>query len=118
VANFETAMDSEPRRDELAQEFRLLVERELEAASERSLEAAKLSMSDLAGIGIEPLDDLDYYFEENSPGTTTFRWDRLFGVLFTAVLMSFGAPMWYRVLRQLVGLKDALRKKEPPAPAN
>jgi hypothetical protein len=118
VANFETAMDSEPRRDELAQEFRLLVERELEAASERSLEAAKRSMSDLAGIGIEPLDDLDYYFEENSPGTTTFRWDRLFGVLFTAVLMSFGAPMWYRVLRQLVGLKDALRKKEPPAPAN
>jgi hypothetical protein len=118
VANFETAMDSEPRRDELAREFRTLVEKELEAESERSLDAAKRSTSDLAGIGIEPLVDLAYYFEENPAGETGFRWDRLFGVLFTAVLMSFGAPMWYRVLRQLVGLKDALRKKEPPAPAN
>ena len=118
VANFETAMDSETRRDELAQEFRTLVEEELEAESKRSLDAAKRSISDLSSIGIEPLSDLSYYFEKDAADETTFRWDRLFGVLFMAVLMSFGAPMWYRVLRELVGLKDALRKKEPPAPAN
>ena len=110
-------MDSEPRRDELAQEFRILVEKELEAESERSLDAAKRSVSDLSSIGFAPLDDLSYYFEKK-PGASAFRWDRLFGVLFMAVLMSFGAPMWYRILRELVGLKDALRKKEPPAPAN
>ena len=118
VANFETAMDSEPRRDELAQEFRRLVEQELVAESERSLDAARRSISDLSSIGFEPLQDLSYYFEKNPSEQTRFRWDRLFGVLFMAVLMSFGAPMWYRVLRELVGLKDALRKKEPPAPAN
>jgi hypothetical protein len=110
VANFETAMDSEPRRDELAQEFRNLVEKELEAESVRSLEAAKRSSSDLSSIGFGPLDDFSYYFERVSADQTSFRWDRLFGVLFMAVLMSFGAPMWYRILRELVGLKDALRK--------
>lgn len=118
VANFETAIDSEPNRDQLAQEFRRIVEKELALESERSLDAAKRSMSDLASIGIEPLQDFSYYFEKNAADKTTFRWDRLFGVLFMAVLMSFGAPMWYRVLRELVGLKDALRKKDPPAPAN
>ena len=51
-------------------------------------------------------------------GNERGRFDRIFGVLFTAVLLSFGAPFWYRVLREFVGLKDALRKKEPPAPAN
>jgi len=118
VANFETAMDSEPDRDALAEEFRKLVEQELVRESDRSLDAAKRSMSDLSGLGIEPLQDLSYYFEKNTADETTFRWDRLIGVLFMAVLMSFGAPMWYRVLRELIGLKDALRKKEPPAPAN
>jgi hypothetical protein len=29
-----------------------------------------------------------------------------------AVLLSFGAPFWYRMLKELVGLKDALRKKD------
>jgi hypothetical protein len=118
VANFETAMDSEPKRDELAEEFRKLVEKELELESARSLDAAKRSMSDLSGIGIQPLENLSYYFEMNAANERIVRWDRLFGVLFMAVLMSFGAPFWYRVLKDVVGLKDALRKKEPPPPTN
>ena len=118
IANFETAMDSEPTRDQLAAEFRKLVEQELELESERSMQAAKRSISDLAGIGIEPLADLSFYVEKTSTDATNIRWDRILGALFTAVLLSFGAPFWYRVLREFVGLKDALRKKVPPAPAN
>lgn len=118
VANFETAMDSEPNRDALAVEFRRLVEQELQLESERSLQAAKRSISDLSSIGMEPLPDWSYYVGKTASGETDIRGDRILGVLFTAVLLSFGAPLWYRVLRELVGLKDALRKKEPPAPAN
>ncbi|MEO8019614.1 MAG: hypothetical protein ABI769_17525 [Pseudomonadota bacterium] len=118
VGNFETAMDSEPRRDELAEEFRKLVEKELALQSERSLDAAKRSIADLSSVGIQPLENMSYYFDKNSANERVFRWDRLFGVLFMAVLMSFGAPFWYRMLKDVVGLKDALRKKEPPAPVN
>lgn len=118
VANFETAMDSEPDRDQLAEEFRGLLEEELAAESARSMEAARRAVSDLEGLGIEPLEDLTFYFERSATGSWVVHWRNIFGVLFTAVLMSFGAPFWYRALRELVGLKDALRKKVPPAPQN
>jgi hypothetical protein len=68
-------------------------------------------MADLARLGIKPMQDLSFYW--GSGGTVTGpRWGNIFGVLFMAVLLSFGAPFWYRMLKELVGLKDALRKKD------
>lgn len=104
VADFETALDAEENRDALAAEYRELVEKEL-ASPESLREAARKSVSGLAGLGIEPVVDGTFFTRFGNP-------DYFIGVLVSAVLLSFGAPFWYRILKELVGLKDALRKKQ------
>jgi len=104
VADFETALDAEENRDALAAEYRELIEEEL-ASPEALREAARKGVSGLAGLGIEPVIDWTFFTKLAKPGY-------LVGVLVTAVLLSFGAPFWYRILKELVGLKDALRKKQ------
>lgn len=41
--------------------------------------------------------------------------DKLFGVLLTALMISFGAPFWNDVLKSLMGVKTLLRKKTASA---
>lgn len=111
VANFETAMDAEPQRDALAAEFRTLVDKELEEESDRAADAARRAVTDLAAIGLEPIRNFNFYYTKDATGNYDVNFDRILGVLFMAVLMSFGAAFWYRTLKELVGLKDALRKR-------
>lgn len=85
-------------------------ESESESESERA--AMQRSVADLGALEIAPLTDWSFYFERGATGERTVRWDRLIGVFFMAVLLSFGAPFWYKALKEFVGLKDALRKKD------
>ena len=112
VANFEFAMDAEPERDALAAEYRALVEKELADEDSRAADAARRAVGDLASIGLEPIRDLSFYYVKDAAGKRHFHGERIVGVLFMAVLMSFGAAFWYRALKELVGLKDALRKRD------
>ena len=112
VANFETAMDAEPERDALAAEYRELVEKELADEGSKAADAARRAVGDLASIGLEPIRDFSFYYVKNAAGKYRVHGDRIIGVLFMAVLMSFGAAFWYRALKELVGLKDALRKRD------
>lgn len=69
------------------------------------------TVADLAKLGIEPITNTSFYWTTVN-GKTTVHGDHILGVLFMAVLLSFGAPFWYRMLKELIGFKDALRKKE------
>jgi hypothetical protein len=115
VANFETAMDAEPQRDALAAEYRALVEKELAEEGSKAADAARRAVGDLASIGLEPIRDFSFYVVKDAGGKYHVHGDRIAGVLFMAVLMSFGAAFWYRALKELVGLKDALRKRDDVA---
>lgn len=119
VSQFETALDAEPDRDALAAEYRELLEQALRDSASASLAAARESTRGLAALDIRPLADPHFYWEPGGKGESgTLKVGRIAGVLFMAVLLSFGAPFWYKILKELVGLKDALRKKvEPEDPA-
>jgi hypothetical protein len=68
-------------------------------------------LSDLERLGIKPVHDLSFYWPKDDAAKAR----NIIGVLFMAVLLSFGAPFWYRMLKELIGLKDALRKKDDKA---
>lgn len=40
------------------------------------------------------------------------------GMLLSTILISFGAPFWFNMLKNVVGLKDALALKNEPKPSN
>ena len=102
VADFETAMDAEENRDALAAEYRLLVENELaDPDAAVAMAAARRSVNDLGALDIQVLADKNFFMDPQ----------HIVGILFTAILLSLGAPFWFNVLKELVGLKDALRKK-------
>ncbi len=54
---------------------------------------------------------LSFYFVAGQIGLSTLRGNVLLGVLVTAILLSFGAPFWYEMLRNLVNLRDTLSGK-------
>jgi hypothetical protein len=68
--------------------------------------------SQLAGFDIRPWADPKFYGQLDP---LRIEFGRIVGVLFMAVLLSFGAPFWYKALKELIGLKDALRKKADQA---
>lgn len=100
VADFETAMDAVEERDILAAEYRRLIEEGI-GDFESAKRAAMKSISELDALDIRFMADKALYRNRHY----------LVGFLITAVLLSFGAPFWFNVLKELVGLKDALRKK-------
>ena len=100
VADFETAMDAVEERDILAAEYRRLIEERI-GDFESAKRAAMKSISELDALDIRFMADRTLYRNRHY----------FVGFLITAVLLSFGAPFWFNVLKELVGLKDALRKK-------
>jgi hypothetical protein len=121
IADVETALAGEEDPDTLSAEYRELVERALADADLSSLGRAGLKATDdLAGLDIKPFDwSADFYYVTD-PGTHRKHFDftRVLGLLVTAILVSLGAPFWYERLKELVGLKDALRKKNEQAQAS
>jgi hypothetical protein len=46
------------------------------------------------------------------PGDWSWSWAKLPGIALSAILLSLGAPFWYNALKDLVGLRPVLARKE------
>nr|AQQ74479.1 hypothetical protein [uncultured bacterium] len=115
IADVELALEGEEDPTSLSSEYRELVEKSLAEADLASLTRAGLrATDDLAGLDIRLFDmSFDFYRPvDERTGERRFDFSRMLGLLITAMLVSLGAPFWYERLKELVGLKDALRKRE------
>ena len=52
--------------------------------------------------------DGEFYASENKDGTKDIKWNSIFGVLLTVILLTLGAPFWFNILKQVVNLRDTL----------
>lgn len=84
--------DYESRLDDLANDS-------IDAASTAAVEAGR----DLRGFDVVPWANGRSFYYENG-----LKWRNIMGVLFTAILLTLGAPFWFNVLRNLVNLRDSL----------
>jgi hypothetical protein len=62
---------------------------------------------DIAGIGFWREGTAFYYSD------TGFNVQNIFGVLMTAILLSFGAPFWFEQLKNVANLRNVLSKERP-----
>jgi hypothetical protein len=93
----EIVADYERRLDELVEENRLL-----------AIHEASMAMQNLSLFGIEPWGDASFYWSGGKPQIAN-----IVGVAITAFLLSFGAPFWFDRLKEVAGLRDALKKLTP-----
>lgn len=79
----------------------------LDAAAEKRAKALAAQLSDtastLAGFNIRFWRDSNFFNEGRK-----VHYDAILGVLLTAILLSFGAPFWFRTLRDVAALRDRL----------
>lgn len=111
VADVELALEGHENKDALSNEYRELIEKYLtDEDAMTALRAGAEAKGDLAAFDIQPFRRGTY---QTPDGRIDFA--KVFGVLVTTVLLAFGAPFWYERLKELVGLKDALRNKKEKA---
>ncbi|WDE07431.1 hypothetical protein SG34_011380 [Thalassomonas viridans] len=94
---------SEEEVEVLRQDYLAALEKELVLAQQQSVTSAMEQYRSLSKFGFQvlPVKSMDYYLS----------WQTLLGLLFSAILISFGAPFWFNILKSVVGLKDAMALK-------
>lgn len=81
---------------------------------ERNLEQVRAVTEMLGRFNINPWQyGTKFYFKEG-----ILQWKNIIGILFTAVLLSFGAPFWFERLKDVIKLKDTLSKGIKPEEKN
>ena len=99
-----------PNREEIARAYGEL----LDAAAEKQMRALSAqfgeSLSTLAGFDIRFWRDNKFFFDGSK-----VHFDAIIGALLTAILLSFGAPFWFQMLREAASLRDRLMPTRPVA---
>lgn len=68
-------------------------------------------VSELAGFDFDPWKE-GWGFYWDTSRAARLRHDRLAGVLLTTILLTFGAPFWFEMLKSLLKLRDVLAERE------
>ena len=102
--------DSGPTKDKVVARYEaildgLYAERRDAALKKAEAVMGKLSKYDISGWP----QGKEFYFKDGS-----VEWSNVIGVLFTGILLSFGAPFWFERLKEVVKLKDTLSKGIKP----
>lgn len=72
------------------------------------LDQVKSSVANLGKLDIRPWGKgLEFYWVGGENGFGIL-WENIIGVLMTAVLLTLGAPFWFKALKNLSGLRDLL----------
>jgi len=111
-------LENHADRSAILADYDRLLEEALQAEVDQGIARTKATAQQLAAIDITPWQhDTRFYFDNGSA-----QFVNILGVLTTAILLTLGAPFWFRVVKQSMGLRDLLappeRKndKAPPAP--
>lgn len=79
-----------------------------DSLDELYLDQVKTSVTRLAKLDIQPWGKgHEYYWVVEGEDLKVF-WKNILGVLMTAILLTLGAPFWFKALKNLSGLKDLL----------
>lgn len=126
VDELRVALDGVANADAIVARYQNL----LDAAASQSATDAKTTLEHLNSYDIGFWPDNEFYYgaeavpqtsaSDLDPETTTrptttgakIKWRNLLGVLMTAILLSLGAPFWYKLLKDVIGLRDKLTGKK------
>ena len=101
--------DLPERRQAILQEYETVLDELYQEQNQAALDELRSATGELAKLNIEPwARGRQFYVTRDG-----IQWQNVFGVLLTALLLTFGAPFWFDRLRDLAKLRDAL---SPPKP--
>jgi len=108
VADLEAALAQRPEKDQVVARYKTLLQEQYTSQSKEALDTFKGAVGTLAYLNIEPWSERWSFFYAGGQ----VRGRNWIGVLFTAILLSLGAPTWFEILKSLANLKDALSPPE------
>lgn len=104
VQALSSALKNEPERQKLVAEYEQLFGTYYRAELDAALKTTAAASQQLSLLNIEPWrEEWDFYVHDHN-----MRWNNWVGVLMTTILLSFGAPFWFNVLREIMNLRDSL----------
>ncbi len=119
LVGLQAALEGHEHADEIVQAYREGVQDRLATAEKRGWDAADAATTKLTALEITPWRfGTDYYIDQDSSGVSW--WSRIefahiFGVLATALLLTFGAPFWFDQLKNVAKLREAVQGGSKPA---
>ena len=103
------ALEDSPQKDKILAEFEQALDRRLTDAQQRGTLMSNEATARLATLDITPWKHGWKFYR--GTGAQGLAWDRLAGVLLTALLLTFGAPFWYARLKDVARLRDVVSGK-------
>ncbi|MEJ2653033.1 MAG: hypothetical protein P8173_14905 [Gammaproteobacteria bacterium] len=108
VANLAQALKDDPHGQELIAEYRQLLDEQYRIMIDQARKNANMAGQSLAKLNIDPWrKGWGFYVHAGQ-----LRWSNCTGVFMTLILLSFGAPFWFNLLRYLMNLRDVLKPPE------
>jgi|GEM_PF-1721028 len=95
-----------PEAGEIVEQYKQLLDEKARDRLRDLREVQQGAEAQLADYGITLWRQGASYYYDNQK--SDIHWDRLFGVLVTAILLSLGAPFWFARLRDVIQLRDLL----------
>lgn len=99
---------TDKERANILNSYENILDKLYEEYSERSIKRVKEITSSLGRINIIPWQYGNQFYKKSG----AIQWGNIIGVLFTAILLSFGAPFWYEKLKEVLKLRDMLKVKK------
>jgi len=97
-----------PDNRSLISEYQHLLHQSYQEELDTAFNATGVAALNLAQLNIEPWRESWEFYVRGGVA----RWGNWVGVLMTMILLSFGAPFWFNVLRNMMNLRDTLK---PPS---
>jgi hypothetical protein len=98
------ALKNNPERQKLVAEYEQLFGTYSRAELDAALKTTGAATQQLSLLNIDPWrEKWDFYVHDHK-----MRWNNWVGMLMTTILLSFGAPFWFNVLREMMNLRDSL----------
>lgn len=99
---------TDKERADILNSYNKILDELYEENREKSIERVQEITSRLGRINIIPWQYGDRFYLKDG----ALQWGNIIGVLFTAILLSFGAPFWYERLKEALRLRDMLKVKK------
>lgn len=110
IKALEDVLAEDPDRGKIVDRYAVLIDNEAKGDLQTALTKTYDAIDTLAIIDITPWRKQLPFYAEVRP--LRIHWNNVFGVLFTAILLSFGAPFWFEQLKNVASLRDTLARTQ------
>ena len=104
LAELRAVLAGDEQRDAIVNRYAEIIDEDSRADLNSAILTAGSAIDSLEIVDIRPWND-GWAFYSSAEG---LRWQRIIGVLLTAILLSFGAPFWFEQLKNVATLRSAL----------